>query len=35
MTFIAVEPFARAAVVAHKNVGLLFLISGINSHDEI
>src|SRR6266404_5560682 len=33
VAFVAFKPFAHAAAVAHKNVGLLFLVSGINGHN--
>jgi hypothetical protein len=32
---VAIEPFARAAVIAHKKIGLLFLMSGMKRHDSI
>jgi hypothetical protein len=28
-----IKPFARAAIIAHKKIGLIFLVSGINRHD--
>jgi hypothetical protein len=33
MPLVAVEAFAYAAAVTNENVGLLFLVSGINGHD--
>ena len=33
MSFVTLEPFARAAVIANEQVGLLFLIAGMYGHD--
>ena len=33
MAFVAIEPLAGAAVVAHKKVGRLFLMSRMNGHN--
>jgi hypothetical protein len=32
MTFATVEALAYSAIIAHENVGRLFLISGMNRH---
>jgi len=33
MAFVAFEPFARTAAIAHKDVGLLFIMPRVNGHD--
>ena len=33
MAFVAFEPFARSAAIAHKDVGLLFIMPRVNGHD--
>ena len=33
MAFVALEPLARAATIADKNICLLFLVAGMNRHD--
>ena len=35
MSFVAIQPLSRAAIVANENISLLFLVSGINRHVEI
>jgi hypothetical protein len=32
---ITFEPFTCAAVIAHEDVGLLFLVTRMNGHDSI
>ena len=33
MPFVTLQPLARAAVIANEQVGLLFLIAGMDRHD--
>jgi hypothetical protein len=35
MAFVSIKPFARAAIVAHKKLGLSFFVSRWQSHGFI